>query len=266
VRLGITLRAHEGLTQAIDGARAAEDAGFQSVYVPERHFDAADGFANAFAVAAAISGRLREAWVGVIPAIGLEHPLRLVEQANMLDLLTRGRSLMVLSDAFEPRQYAAFGVPVPRNGLFDDLVQRLDDAWSWDYQEDGPALEFTSGAYAAKLAGRIMPEASPRRALETTAATGVRDAARRGWAVHVRATTLQSAHDLVDTYRRALASSGHTAHGVEDALNHLAVVYDMALGPLDTDFLRDLEGCGVAEVRLEATRGVPLRELVAAVN
>jgi len=133
VRLGITLRPDGGLTNVIDAAHAAEDAGFQSVYVAEGHFGSADGFANPFAVAAAISSRVRAAWVGVIPAIGLDHPLRLVEHANMLDLLTRGRSLMVLSDAFEPRQYAAFGLPVPRNGLFDDLLQRLDDAWSWDY-------------------------------------------------------------------------------------------------------------------------------------
>jgi alkanesulfonate monooxygenase SsuD/methylene tetrahydromethanopterin reductase-like flavin-dependent oxidoreductase (luciferase family) len=266
VRLGITLRPSGGLTEAIDSAVAAENAGFQSVYVAERHFDSANGFANAFAVAAAISGRVRQTWIGVIPAIGMDHPLRLVEQANMLDLLTRGRSIMVLSEAFEPRQYAAFGVPVPRNGLFDDLVQRLEDAWSWDYQEDGPALEFTSGAYAAKMAGRVMPAASPRRAIETSTAMGVQNAAQKGWSVQLRVDDLEQVRDLVETYREVLASSGHTARTVEDTLDHLAVVHDVALGPVDTDLIRDLEGCGVAEVRLEAARGVPPQALFEAVR
>jgi alkanesulfonate monooxygenase SsuD/methylene tetrahydromethanopterin reductase-like flavin-dependent oxidoreductase (luciferase family) len=266
VRLGLTLRPHDTLTEAIDSAVAAKNAGFQRIYVTERHFDSTDGFANPFAVAAAISGRVRDVWIGVIPAIGMEHPLRLVEQANMLDLLTRGRSIMVLSEAFEPHQYAAFGIPVPRNGLFDDLVQRLEDAWSWDYQEDGPALEFTSGAYAAKMAGRIMPGASPLRALETATATGVHNAARRGWSVQLRVKDLEQARELVETYREVLASSGHTPRTVEDALDHLAVVHDVALGPLDTELLRDLEGLGVAEVRVKAADGVPLQTLFGAVR
>jgi alkanesulfonate monooxygenase SsuD/methylene tetrahydromethanopterin reductase-like flavin-dependent oxidoreductase (luciferase family) len=255
MRLGITLRPSGGLTQAIDHAVAAEEAGFQSVYVAERHFDSADGFANPFAVAAAISGRVQRAWLGVIPSIGMEHPLRLVEQANMLDLLTRGRSLLVLSDTLEPRQYMAFGLPVPRNGLYDDLVQRLDDAWSWDYQEDGPALEFTSGAYAAKLAGRIMPAASPHRALETNVDLGAHDAARRGWPVQLRVNSVEDARRLVETYRQALASSGHTARTVEDCLNGLVVV----IGERVAYNRGELEALGLAELRLDLPLGDALR-------
>ena len=245
--LGLTLRARAGPAEAVDVALAAEAAGFDRLYVGERHFDTGDGFANAFAVAAAISGRLRRASIGVAPAIGMEHPLRLVEQANMLSILTRGRSTIVLSDALEPRQYASFGMPVPRNGLFEDLLQHLEEAWSWDFQEDGPALEFHSGAYAAKMAGRIMPAACPRLALETDSDVGVRDAARRGWAIHLRADTLERARAMIATYRAALAAAGHSTHMFEDGLNGVTVVLDDP----SLASVAEVEALGAAEVRVD---------------
>jgi alkanesulfonate monooxygenase SsuD/methylene tetrahydromethanopterin reductase-like flavin-dependent oxidoreductase (luciferase family) len=259
MRLGVTLRAPGGPVEAIEMALEAEAAGFHTLYLPERHFDSADGFANPFAVAAAISGRLRRAWLGVVPAIGMEHPLRVVEQANMLDLLTRGRSVIVLSEAPEPRQYASFGLPVPRNGLFEDLLQHMQDAWSWDFQEDGPPLKFSSGAYASKLAGRIMPAARPRRALETDSELGVRDAARRGWAIQVHINDLEHARRLIDVYREVVTSAHHPAGVVEECLDGIALVQDDAFERWDGVPLRDLDGIGVAEVRFD----LPLKAALA---
>jgi alkanesulfonate monooxygenase SsuD/methylene tetrahydromethanopterin reductase-like flavin-dependent oxidoreductase (luciferase family) len=249
MRHGLMLRTQRGPAEAIDVALAAEEAGFETLYVGERHFNARDGFANAFAVAAAISGRLRRTWIGVAPALGMEHPLRLVEQANALDLLTRGKSVLVLSDRLEPDQYRAFGLPVPRNGLFEELLQRLEDASAWDYQEDGPPLEFQSGPYAAKMAGRIMPAGSrwKRFALETDSNLGVRDAARRGWAVHLRITDLECTRQLIGTYREVLTSSGHSERTVESCLDGLAVVVSEQVAQLRGD----LETLGVAEVRFD---------------
>jgi hypothetical protein len=158
-----------------------------------------------------------------------------------------GRSLIVLSEVLEPRQYASFGLPVPRNGLFEDLLQHMDTAWSWDYQEDGPPLEFRSGAYAAKMAGRMMPAACPRRAIETDGEVGVRVAARRGWAIQLRITDLEHARRLIDTYRGVLTSVHHPARVVEECLDGIALVRDDSNG----DLLRDLDGIGVAEVRFD---------------
>jgi alkanesulfonate monooxygenase SsuD/methylene tetrahydromethanopterin reductase-like flavin-dependent oxidoreductase (luciferase family) len=259
MRLGVTLRVPSGPVEAVEAALEAEDAGFHSMYVPERHFDSADGFANPFAVAAAISGRLPRAWLSVIPAIGMEHPLRVIEQANMLDLLTRGRSMLVLSEVLEPRQYAAFGLPVPRNGLFEDLLQRMEDAWSWDFHEDGPPLEFSSGAYATKLAGRIMPAAWPRRALETASEAGVRDAARRGWAIQLRVDDLERARRLFDVYRELLTSLQHPARVVEACLDGITVIRDDSSQRWDDDLRRDLDSIGAAEVRFD----LPIKDALA---
>jgi alkanesulfonate monooxygenase SsuD/methylene tetrahydromethanopterin reductase-like flavin-dependent oxidoreductase (luciferase family) len=254
MRRGLMLRGLREPAEAVDVALAAAEAGFETLYVGERHLDATDGFANAFAVAAALSGRLRRMRIGVAPAIGMEHPLRVVEQANMLDILTRGRSLLVVSDRLEPRQYAAFGLPVPRNGLLEDLLQHLEDAWSWEYQEDGPPLEFHSGPYAAKMAGRIMPAGRPGVALETDSERGVRDAARRGWAVQLRLTNFGQARGLIDAYRQTLTSAGHGARVVENGRDGLTVVVADRTGVS----MDELESLGGAEVRFD----VPLAEAI----
>jgi alkanesulfonate monooxygenase SsuD/methylene tetrahydromethanopterin reductase-like flavin-dependent oxidoreductase (luciferase family) len=256
MRRGLMLRAHKAAPgEAIELASMAENAGFHTVYVTESHLDSADGFANAFAVAAAMSGRLRSASIGVLPAIGMEHPLRVVEQANLLNVLTRGTSFVVLSDRLEPRQYAAFGLPVPRNGLLEELVQHMEDAWAWDFHEDGPPLEFHSGAYASTMAGRIMPAARPRVAFETDSEAGVRDAARRGWAIHLRITDLEHTHTLIDSYREVLTSAGHTTHVVQDCLDRVTVV----VGDQFVDSVSELETLGAAEVRFDVAPEAALR-------
>jgi alkanesulfonate monooxygenase SsuD/methylene tetrahydromethanopterin reductase-like flavin-dependent oxidoreductase (luciferase family) len=241
------LRRQREPIEAVDAALAAAEAGFETLYLGEGHFDASDGFANAFAVAAAVSGRLRRARIGVAPALGMEHPLRIVEQANMLDILTGGRSLVVVSDRLEPRQYAAFGLPVPRNGLLEDLLQHLEEAWSWEYREDGLPLEFHSGPYVAKMAGRIMPTRRPRVALETDSEPGVRDAAQRGWPVQLRLTSLGQAQGLLGTYREALTSAGHTARLVEDCLDGVTVV----MGERVSVSADELTSSGASEVRFD---------------
>jgi alkanesulfonate monooxygenase SsuD/methylene tetrahydromethanopterin reductase-like flavin-dependent oxidoreductase (luciferase family) len=254
MRHGLMLRKLHAPADAVDVALAAAEAGFETLYLGERHFDAADGFANAFAVAAAISGRLQRARIGVAPALGMEHPLRLVEQANMLDILTDGRSLVVVSDRLEPRQYAAFGLPVPRNGLLEDFLHHLEQAWSWEYREDGRPLEFHSGPYMAKMAGRIMPTRRPRVALETDSNPGVRDAARRGWLIQLRVTSLAHARQLMDSYREALASAGHSARVVDDCLDGVTVV----VGESSSVSVSELRTSGVAEARFD----IPLEDAI----
>src|SRR5690348_14938849 len=126
MRLGLTLQSGSGnLAEAIQTAVAAEREGVDTMYVVERHFEPEHGYANAFAVAAALSGRLQRAWIGVLPALGLEHPLRVVEQGNLLDLLMRGRCLIVIADATHRPQYDAFGLPAPHNDLVEDLLHRM---------------------------------------------------------------------------------------------------------------------------------------------
>ena len=271
MRLGLTLAPHStsALDHAIDLAVAAEQAGFETIYVPERHFDAAAGFANPYAVAAAISSRLQHAWLGVRPTLGLQHPLRLVEQSNLLDVLTHGRSIVVLGERSDDLQYQAFGLPTPRDGLWEDQLDKIVRAGSWQYREDGPPLEFTSGPYSARMAGRIMPVARrrphPLMARETDSEVIVVDVARRGWPVQLRASELEQARRLTEVYRTELLSADHSPATVDECLRWLVVVVEVTPDSRESERARwrsQLTECGVAEIRLDPAPGASIEQLL----
>jgi alkanesulfonate monooxygenase SsuD/methylene tetrahydromethanopterin reductase-like flavin-dependent oxidoreductase (luciferase family) len=234
--------------------------------VQERHFDAATGFANAFAIAAALSSHLSDAYLAVQPAVGLDHPLRVVEQANMLDLLTRGRCLLVLSDDADAEQYAAFGLPTPRNGLLEDLVERITDGWMWQYREDGPPLSFQSGPYSAQMAGRVMPTAfrqpHPLVARETSTDGTAADAARRGWPLLLRDVDAEDAESLFSSYRTALASAGHSRSIIDACLRRTVVRTPVTQSSDIAALAREYEIAGAAELRLDLAPDISLGDVL----
>ena len=250
MRVGLSLDcASADIREVLQSAVAAERAGVETIYVVESHFDPDPGCANAFAVAAALSGCLQRAWIAVQPVIGLEHPLRIVEQSNMLDVLMRGRCVIVLSDPSDAREYEAFGVPVPRNGLLEDFLQHMEHAWAWQFEEEGPPLEFHTGAFSAQMAGRIMPSAyrssRPLVAREACTAEEVRDAARHGWALQLPHS--HQVEDLVALYLQELSSNGLPPSTVQVLRERTTIRVDASLQPVD---MQQLAMCGVAEVRV----------------
>jgi alkanesulfonate monooxygenase SsuD/methylene tetrahydromethanopterin reductase-like flavin-dependent oxidoreductase (luciferase family) len=238
MRLGLSL-----LSASVDLAAAAEGAGFETLYLTERHFDLDGGLSNPFAMAAAISGRLQHAWLAVRPDVGLHHPLRLVEQGNLLDVLTHGRCLIVLDDT----------------AVFDRLIE----IWNWRYEEGGPPLEFAAGPYSARMAGRVMPapcrQPHPLLALETDSADLVADAARRGWGVQLRGAHTDA---LARLYRDTLTRSGHSSSTVEECLRWLVAVTRVTAHTNIAAETRRLSDAGVAEVRLDAAPGVSINNLM----
>ena len=264
MRFGLTLAPRSSLDELIRTAVAAERAGFDTLYLTERHFDASSGFANVFAAATALSGHLSTAWIGVRPALGLDHPLRVVEQSNLLDVLTRGRCLIVLVDPVDTAPYSAFGVPAPRNDRLEDLIDRMVDAWTWVYREEGPPLAFDSGPYSARMAGRVMPAASrephPLLAREADTEAPLMDAARRGWPVQVR-----GAAELCKTYRRVLMSAGHAESTVDECSTWLTGVVDVCTATGASERMarvRQFVDAGAARIRFDLAAGVTIDDVL----
>ena len=268
MRLGLTLPSPvAGASHARDMlelASRAEHAGFDALYFNEHHFDASLGVANPFALASAVSGAVKTAWLGVRVLGPLHHPLRLIEQTNLLDLLTRGRSLLIVADAGSAEQYASFGVPEPANGQLHDLVDAIDYAWNWQYAEDGPPMQLSSGRYSAQMAGRIMPAPfrtpHPLVAREASTDEAVLDAARRGWAVHLRCESLDRTRELADQYRRALAAANHPAATAQLCIDRLAAALELRPATTQAE-IEALEAAGVAEVRLDPGSGMRFEDI-----
>jgi alkanesulfonate monooxygenase SsuD/methylene tetrahydromethanopterin reductase-like flavin-dependent oxidoreductase (luciferase family) len=116
MRIGISLQsAHavrdvrEGARWMIERARAAEEAGLDSLFVGDHHATPAPYYQNS-----PMLGRLLAEWgerpAGALYLLPLWHPLLLAEQIGTLAALARGRFIVQCAIGADDAQLAAFGV------------------------------------------------------------------------------------------------------------------------------------------------------------
>ncbi|ONG49410.1 luciferase [Pseudoroseomonas deserti] len=118
---------------ALAQIRHAEACGFDSAWVAQHHFHAAEGGLPApfvfLAQAAALTSRIRLG-TGIV-TLPLELPIRVAEDAAVLDILSQGRVELGVGSGGNPEAFAAFGLQdADRRAVFArklaELVAALD--------------------------------------------------------------------------------------------------------------------------------------------
>ncbi|MFT4928495.1 MAG: natural product biosynthesis luciferase-like monooxygenase protein, partial [Phenylobacterium sp.] len=92
----------------LDGARFADDNGFQAVWVPERHFHSFGGqYANPSVIGAAVAVITKNVAIRsgsvVVP---LHDPIRITEEWSMVDNLSNGRVGLSVASGWNPDDFA----------------------------------------------------------------------------------------------------------------------------------------------------------------
>ena len=126
-------------------ARIAERAGFDSFWLAEHH-GAVDGYNPslfAFLSAVAASTERMEVGTGVLLA-PLHHPLRIAEDAAVVDNISGGRVNLGLGLGWAPHEYGMFGVSMKGRGKrLEEVVEVLRLAWSGErFSYEGKHLSF----------------------------------------------------------------------------------------------------------------------------
>ena len=157
----------------------ADRLGFDSVTLSEHH-GVDDGYLpSLFAMAAAIAARTTNIRIRLGAVIApLHDPLRLAEDAAVLDNISRGRLDLVLANGYVPSEFTAFGVSMrDRARLVTEAVATLRSAWTGDpfefrgrtarvtprpFQSPGPAIHLggateAAARRAARIADGFMP-------------------------------------------------------------------------------------------------------------
>src|SRR5262245_26098873 len=106
----------------------AEEAGFDAVFLPEFHQARGGALVSPLLVGAALlQGTSRIRFGSAVLATPLHHPVRLAEDAIMLDWITRGRLILGLGIAHQVPDFKAFGVPRDdRIEVFEEVLDVIE--------------------------------------------------------------------------------------------------------------------------------------------
>lgn len=110
------------LHEVLEEITYAEELGFESVWLPEHHFAVYGMLGNPMIFAASVAERTRRMKIGTaIMVVPFQHPLRLAEDAAMVDALSHGRLLLGLGRGYQPPEFTGFGLDqASSRAMFDE--------------------------------------------------------------------------------------------------------------------------------------------------
>src|SRR5487761_725315 len=89
----------------------AEAMGFNSVWVPEHHLGLFGVLPSPWILLSKVAERTSKVKLGPATVVlPLNHPLKSVEECNLLDQLSGGRAIYSAGRGYDKREYDAFGV------------------------------------------------------------------------------------------------------------------------------------------------------------
>ena len=112
----------------------ADELGFDAVWMAEHHFHHYCVCPDPLLLAAHAAANTRRIRIGTAAnVLTLGHPLRIAEQAAMVDCLSGGRLDVGFAKGYGPREFAAYGVELPEAGeRFREAVEIILGAWTQD--------------------------------------------------------------------------------------------------------------------------------------
>jgi alkanesulfonate monooxygenase SsuD/methylene tetrahydromethanopterin reductase-like flavin-dependent oxidoreductase (luciferase family) len=152
----------------------AEELGFDSAWVAQHHFDSSAGrLPSPFTFLAAVAERTRTIELGTaVVTLPLEDPVRVAEDAAVLDALSGGRLQLGVGSGTDPAVFSAFGKDVERRREDNTAgVTALVDAFEGQSIRE---TEFRLQPAAPGLARRVWQAAFSLEGARYVGATGSR--------------------------------------------------------------------------------------------
>jgi alkanesulfonate monooxygenase SsuD/methylene tetrahydromethanopterin reductase-like flavin-dependent oxidoreductase (luciferase family) len=188
---------------SLDQIAAAEALGYDSIWTSEHHFTDDGYLPSSLLFLAAVAVRTSRMRIGtLILLLPLHHPLRVAEDAAVVDLISAGRLDLGVAAGYRVEEFDVFGVPHHARGArVDEALSILAGAWrEGPFSHEGPAYRFTGVNVTPKPVQRPLP-----LFMGGQSKAAVKRAAKHGCHLLPSSTT---DFDLVNFYHAALREYG----------------------------------------------------------
>lgn len=152
------------------------------------------------------------------------NPVRLVESMNLLDQLTKGRTLYGLGSGWAGAEPDAMGIAADYHANSRAADENLDIVEKlWDFKTGDEPLVYKTPLHSGIIRRRVTPSAY-RKHHPTVIRTAGRDAsvvkaAQKGWPAFLGTFAAESSlEDQIRLYRKTLAASNHSQETIEECL------------------------------------------------
>jgi len=195
--------------------RAAEEFGFDAVWLGELHFQKDRSvLASPLVVAAAIAACTRRVKIGIaVQVLPLSHPLRLAEDVATVDHLSHGRLDFGVGRSGLPGHYQGFNIPYGESrDRFAETLEILVKAWTQErFSHEGHYYQFRDVCVTPKPYQKPHP---PLRVAATSDETYPM-VGRLGHPlfVAVRTTSISTLRRSLGGYHEAWQAAGHPGRG-----------------------------------------------------
>jgi alkanesulfonate monooxygenase SsuD/methylene tetrahydromethanopterin reductase-like flavin-dependent oxidoreductase (luciferase family) len=160
------------LAETVELLVAAEELGLDSVWVAQHHFGPTVGtLPSPLPFLAAVAARTRQVRLGTaVVILPLENPVRLAEDAAIVDLLSGGRLELGLGSGIDASDFAAFGLdPEQRRTLMRDGLDTLLSSLRGEPLPSGHVVHPVSPALERRVwQGVFSPERTREAAAQGT--------------------------------------------------------------------------------------------------
>lgn len=144
----------------LDLCVAAEELGYDTVWLTEHHF-VPDGYSpSLLPIAGAIAARTRRIRIGTfVLLLPLHNPLRVAEDAATVDLISNGRLELGLGQGYRVDEFAGFNIPRKERGArLEEGAEIIRRAWTEDsFSFEGRFNRLTNVTLSPRPAQRPHP-------------------------------------------------------------------------------------------------------------
>jgi alkanesulfonate monooxygenase SsuD/methylene tetrahydromethanopterin reductase-like flavin-dependent oxidoreductase (luciferase family) len=207
----------------IDQAVRATHAGFVGVGLTEHHFSEWNTYSSNLMMTAHLAGRCAPGTRFIQSAViaPLHNPISLAEHINLVDVLTKGNSIVGLASGGDAMEFVGLGrSPNDKHEDFVAVMTALKAAWNM--KEGDAPLKWSTRYESGTIYSRVMPSAyhraHPPLARMTISDKAAYEAGLVAEYIYMARLDLPELVQRLNVYRGAMAEAGFAEDVINDRL------------------------------------------------